>query len=105
MLIMRYMAPTYGFWSWLHLIKLILIFLKQVHIYDQEYCGNVRKTEASVDKSKISIQPRQANRSIPKSVGPKRLPLILKNRHFLDTTFMCIKAFNKSDLVVKPYVL
>ena len=99
------MAATYGFWSWLHLIKLILIFfLKQVHIYDQEYCGNVRKTEAAVDKSKIGIQKRPANGSIPKPVGPKRLPLILKNRHFLDTTFMCIKAFNKSDLVLKPYV-
>ena len=75
-----------------------------MHIYDQEFCGNVRKTETAVDMSKISIQKRQANRAIPKPVGPKRLPLILKNRHFLDTTFMCIKAFNKSDLVVNPYV-
>ncbi|KAI9561650.1 hypothetical protein GHT06_012610 [Daphnia sinensis] len=76
-------------------------FCQQVHIYNQESCGNVRKTEAPVNLREISIRPRLANRSIPKPTGPKKLPLLLKNRHFLDTTFMCVKAFNKSDLVVR----
>ena len=77
----------------------------QVHIFNQEYCGYARKSTASIEPSKITILPRQDSTPIPKSAGGlKKLPLILKNRHFLDTTFMCVEALKKSNLVIKEYV-
>lgn len=75
----------------------------QAHIYNQEYCGYARKSAPAVDQSKLTILPHKPGTPIPKPSGPKKLPLILKNRHFLDTTFMCVAALNKAQLVV--YVL
>jgi len=74
-------------------------FCQQIHIYNQEYAGSVRKTAKEVqDKATIFIEPRRPF-SIPVQKRLlKKMPLLMKNRHFLDTTFMCVDKFDRSKL-------
>ena len=58
---------------------------------------SVRKSNSAVDESRITSENRQP--LSPKPAIKKKLPLLLKNRHFLDTTFMCIEAIDKMKLL------
>jgi len=53
-----------------------------------------------VNVNKITREERQPLTAKPKGRLALKLPLLLKNRHFLDTTFMCagVGGFDKSKL-------
>ena len=60
----------------------------QVHLYDQEFNGYVRHTSQSVPK--VRKEERQPFEPVKKV--KKLIPLLMKNRHFVDTAFMCVTA-------------
>lgn len=77
----------------------LMYFCQQIHIYNQEYAGGLRKSAREVkETSSIFIEPRRPF-SIPiQKRLLKKMPLLMKNRHFLDTTFMCVDKFDRSQL-------
>jgi len=74
-------------------------FCQQIHIYNQEYAGNVRKSAKEVkETSSVFIEPRRPF-SIPiQKRLLKKMPLLMRNRHFLDTTFMCVDKVDRSQI-------
>ena len=66
---------------------------------------STRKTANAVDESKITTEARQPLSPELKPSIKKKLPLILKNRHFVDTTFMCVEAIDKMKMQMKMFVI
>jgi len=77
-------------------------FCQQVHVFNQEFSGTVRKTSREIkDPSSIFVESRRPF-SIPNNKRLlKKMPLLMKNRHFLDTTFMCVDKVDRSKITGK----
>jgi len=65
---------------------------------------STRKTTSAVDELKITSERRTPLSPELKPSMKKKLPLILKNRHFVDTTFMCVEAIDKMKMQLKMLV-
>ncbi|XP_065571075.1 neither inactivation nor afterpotential protein C-like isoform X2 [Artemia franciscana] len=75
----------------------LIYFCQQVHLYNQEACGNLRKFTSSIDLNVVQPVNRGTHKEAFKKIIPKvnKLPFGNKNLYFLDTAFMCANAFNK----------